>query len=295
MLPAPTLTCQYLRISTCPSPSTPVTHINPLLCATPVCSWFGPRSFILTSCFFGLAVCVLAFLALVACHIIAHNGQTCAHPPPYFFGPFVLLFPGILPYPRVHRPPKSREACKDHGASGRRALGQRIPTPPDPGWLANELCPSMGTSGDGNPDWVGKTSSTLPRGRPVLCAYCTVRYRTAGHRTALDCLTAYDPHSSRPHFFKSGHTAWHGTKESTWYLARNYHEPSTSLQGRGPQGQASQSQPGYLWWPSAPYYYVQQTCALIPASGCCVALARVCRKVASLRVPLYGTVGLVGR
>lgn len=109
------------------------------------------------------------------------------------------------------------------GPRNGRALGQRIPTPP-PNQAAWRMSYALnGTSGDGSPDWVGKTSSTLPWGgwRPVVCV------RTVWHRTAAYCLTAYDPHSSRPHFFKSGHTAWHGTKESTWYLARNYHEPST--------------------------------------------------------------------
>lgn len=38
----------------------------------------------------------------------------------------------------------------------------------DPGCPANDLCPFIGggASGDGNPDWVGKTSSTLPGARP---------------------------------------------------------------------------------------------------------------------------------
>lgn len=137
----------------------------------------------------------------------------------------------------------------------------------------------MGPSGDGNPDWVGKTSSTLPGGGvPVESV------RTVPHRTVSYCLTAYDPHSSRPHFFKSGHTAWHGTKESTWYLARNYHEPSTVPARKRATG-PSQPEPGI-----APYYYVQHTpvSVLYPA----LALARACgEKVASLRVPLYGTAG----
>jgi hypothetical protein len=84
--------------------------------------------------------------------------------------------------------------------------------------------------------------------------YCMAQY-------AAHCLTAYDPHSSRPHFFKSGQTAWHDTKESTWYLARNYHEPGTTPARKRPQGQASQSQDrtGFSSGrTSAPYHYSQQ-------------------------------------
>lgn len=90
--------------------------------------------------------------------------------------------------------------------------------------------------------------------QPCLGGVPVGSVRTVPHRTVSYCLTAYDPHSSRPHFFKSGHTAWHGTKESTWYLARNYHEPSTVPARKKATG-PSQPEPGI-----APYYYVQHTC-----------------------------------
>lgn len=99
--------------------------------------------------------------------------------------------------------------------------------------------------------WVGKTSSTLPGGRP-----CRVRVRTVPH--CQTCLTAYDPHSSRPQFFKSGHAAWHGTKESTWYLARNYHEPSTVPARKRATG-PSQPEPGICTVLSCPSRLVRST------------------------------------
>lgn len=152
---------------------------------------------------FQLPVFCLAFVLWFsklwsACRIIAHNGQTSAHRPlicflVYFFlGPFFPLLPGILAHPRVHRPPKSREACKGHGASEWGVLGQRIPTPTPPsqaGWRMSYALD--GTSGDGNPDWVGKTSSTLPWGgrRPVVCVCLCMR--TVPHRTLPvqpDCI-----------------------------------------------------------------------------------------------------------
>lgn len=104
--------------------------------------------------------------------------------------------------------------------------------------------------------------------QPCLGGVPVEGVRTVPHRTVSYCLTAYDPHSSRPQFFKSGHTAWHGTKESTWYLARNYHEPSTVPARKRATG-PSQPEPGI-----APYYHVQHTpvSVLYPA----LALARAC-------------------
>lgn len=69
------------------------------------------------------------------------------------------------------------------GPRNGRALGQRIPTPP-PNQAAWRMSYALnGTSGDGSPDWVGKTSSTLPWGGGAL-SYVYVLYGTVPRRTA---------------------------------------------------------------------------------------------------------------
>lgn len=139
----------------------------------------------------------------------------------------------------------------------------------------------------GGPRAMATLTGWARQAQPCLGGVPVGSVRTVPHRTVSYCLTAYDPHSSRPHFFKSGHTAWHGTKESTWYLARNYHEPSTVPARKRATG-PSQPEPGI-----APYYYVQHTC--IPYLILLWLWLARAAKVASLRVPLYGTAGLVGR
>lgn len=124
--------CQSISLTVYPLAAHPHPHPypHPSLCRVqrPDAVGSDSRSFILTSCF---CLCVGGFflLWLHVTSLIAHNGmaQTNAPQPPpllspFNSGPFVFLFPGILAYPRVHRPPKSREACKDHGASEWRAL-----------------------------------------------------------------------------------------------------------------------------------------------------------------------------
>lgn len=73
------------------------------------------------------------------------------------------------------------------GPRNGRALGQRIPTPP-PNQAAWRMSYALnGTSGDGSPDWVGKTSSTLPWGGVAPCRMCT--YCMAPYRGVLpDCI-----------------------------------------------------------------------------------------------------------
>lgn len=143
----------------------------------------------------------------------------------------------------------------------------------DPGWPANDLCPFIG-------GWEPRVMTTLTGwarqaqpclgGVPVVCEYVHVP-----HRTVSPCLTACDPHSSRPHFFKSGHTAWHGTKESTWYLARNYHEPSTVPARKRATG-PSQPEPGICTVPSVLSMFSSKQACCTGYSDPALALARRC-------------------
>lgn len=187
--------------------------------------------------------------------------RTSAPSSPLISGPFVLLIPWHFTIST--RPPTTQISGGVQGPWGLgmegSGLDQRIPTPPtQAGRRMSYAHPRGGASGDGNPDWVGKTSSTLPGGRPCRVGVRTVphRHRTVSH--CQTCLTAYDPHSSRPHFFKSGHAAWHGTKESTWYLARNYHEPSTVPARKRATG-PSQPEPGICTVLSCPSRLVRST------------------------------------
>lgn len=82
---------------------------------------------------------ILNFLFFYLCWWLSGSGRMSHHctqwpkptplNPPYFWS-LCLFIPWHLPYPRVHRPPKSREACKDHGASEWRALGWIKEYPP---------------------------------------------------------------------------------------------------------------------------------------------------------------------
>lgn len=92
-------------------PSTPIPTSEPMPCATPVCRWFGLSVIYFNFLFFwSLVLCF--FLALVACHIIAH---TMAKPTPLhsplLLVPLSSLFPGIH---HIH-------ASTDHPNLGRRA------------------------------------------------------------------------------------------------------------------------------------------------------------------------------
>lgn len=212
-------------------------------------------------------------------HSLVHNGQSQrpSTPPlsPFIFWSLCLFIPWHFSIST--RPPTTQisggvQGPWGLGMEGSGGLDQRIPTPPTQAGRRMSYAPSLGgaASGDGNPDWVGKTSSTLPGGRP-----CRVRVRTVPHRTVSPCLTAYDPHSSRPHFFKSGHTAWHGTKESTWYLARNYHEPSTVPARKRATG-PSQPEPGICTVPYRTIMSSSQQQACTGYSNPALALARAC-------------------
>lgn len=114
------LYCAHIHLLIHP-PSTLIPTSRPMPCATPVCRWFGLSVIYFNFLFFGLLCCVFFWLWS---HVTSLHTQWPNQRPstPPISSPFVFFIPWHLPYPRVHRPPKSREACKDHGASEWRAL-----------------------------------------------------------------------------------------------------------------------------------------------------------------------------
>lgn len=138
----------------CSSPSTSVpTHI--LCCVQrPYAVGSASRSFILTCFFFKKKKFNVFFppgswLSKLCGRIAHHCTQLhgMARPTlvtaPLFscpVRPFCSL-PSTLQYPRVHRPPKSREACKDHGASEWEGSGSKnTHTQPNQAAWLDELC-----------------------------------------------------------------------------------------------------------------------------------------------------------
>lgn len=119
-------------LSTCSSPSTSVPTMRPMLCATPVCRWFGLSVIYFNFLFFYLSG--FWFSPKLWSHVTSIAPQWARPMPvtPLFLVPlcfYPLASTSSTRPPTADHPNLGRRA-RTMGPRSGRALGQRIPTPP---------------------------------------------------------------------------------------------------------------------------------------------------------------------